>query len=179
MKKTTKIINDNGYGKSRNDINKENTIIINKIKKKRKNKKIIISILLVLITILIIADIYVLKNRNWIYKLDGESETFKSTNSLFVYDGKTYFLMIGNFEIKNQDILKEDIESVRLMCNDRLIIGSNTFITGMERENKGYNELFPKEVVNNLNDWYYEIKYKSDDGIKTEILKINNKEIRW
>ena len=51
MKKTTKIINDNGYGKSRNDINKENTIIINKIKKKRKNKKIIISILLVLITI--------------------------------------------------------------------------------------------------------------------------------
>ena len=112
MKKTTKIINDNGYGKSRNDINKENTIIINKIKKKRKNKKIIISILLVLITILIIADIYVLKNRNWIYKLDGESETFKSTNSLFVYDGKTYFLMIGNFEIKNQDILKEDIESV-------------------------------------------------------------------
>ena len=39
MKKTTKIINDNGYGKSRNDINKENTIIINKIKKKRKNKK--------------------------------------------------------------------------------------------------------------------------------------------
>ena len=42
MKKTTKIINDNGYGKSRNDINKENTIIINKIKKKRKNKKIII-----------------------------------------------------------------------------------------------------------------------------------------
>ena len=48
----------------------------------------------------------------------------------------------------------------------------------MERENKGYNELFPKEVVNNLNDWYYEIKYKSDDGIKTEILKINNKEIR-
>ena len=154
------------------------TIIINKIKKKRRNKKITISILFVLITILIIADIYVLKNRNWIYKLDGESETFKSTNSLFVYDGKTYFLMIGNFEIKNQDILKEDIESVRLMCNDRLIIGSNTFITGMERENKGYNELFPKEVVNNLNDWYYEIKYKSDDGIKTEILKINNKEIR-
>ena len=110
--------------------------------------------------------------------MDGESETFKSTNSLFVYDGKTYFLMIGNFEIKNQDILKEDIESVRLMCNDRLIIGSNTFITGTERENKGYNELFPNEVVNNLNDWYYEIKYKSDDGIKTEILKINNKEIR-
>ena len=33
MKKTTKIINDNGYGKSRNDINKENTIIINKINK--------------------------------------------------------------------------------------------------------------------------------------------------
>ena len=178
MKETTKIINNNGYEKNRNDINKENTIIINKIKKKRRNKKITISILFVLITILIIADIYVLKNRNWIYKLDGESETFKSTNSLFVYDGKTYFLMIGNFEIKNQDILKEDIESVRLMCNDRLIIGSNTFITGMERENKGYNELFPKEVVNNLNDWYYEIKYKSDDGIKTEILKINNKEIK-
>lgn len=177
MKKTTKITNNNGYEKNGNDINKENTIIINKIKKKSRNKKIIISILFV-ITILIIADIYVLKNRNWIYKLDGESETFKSTNSLFVYDGKTYFLMIGNFEIKNQDILKEDIESVRLMCNDRLIIGSNTFITGMERENKGYNELFPKEVVNNLNDWYYEIKYKSDDGIKTEILKINNKEIR-
>ena len=48
----------------------------------------------------------------------------------------------------------------------------------MVGENKGNNELFPKEVGNNLNDWYYEIKYKSDDGIKTEILKINNKEIR-
>lgn len=36
MKKTTKIINDNGYEKGRNDINKENTIIINKIKKKKK-----------------------------------------------------------------------------------------------------------------------------------------------
>ena len=115
------------------------------------------------------------KNQNteiWNYMLSEDK------NNLFVYDDKTYFLMIGNFEIKNQDILKEDIESVRLMCNDRLIIGSNTFVTGMERENKGYNELFPKEVVNNLNDWYYEIKYKSDDGIKTEILKINNKEIR-
>ena len=33
MKKTTKIINDNGYEKNRNDINKENTIIINKVKK--------------------------------------------------------------------------------------------------------------------------------------------------
>lgn len=39
MKKTTKIINDNGYEKSRNDINKENTIIINKIKKKGEIKK--------------------------------------------------------------------------------------------------------------------------------------------
>ena len=67
MKETTKIINNNGYEKNRNDINKENTIIINKIKKKRRNKKITISILFVLITILIIADIYVLNNSNWFY----------------------------------------------------------------------------------------------------------------
>ena len=40
MKKTTKITNNNGYEKNGNDINKENTIIINKIKKKRRNKKL-------------------------------------------------------------------------------------------------------------------------------------------
>jgi len=74
-------------------------------------------------------------------------------------------------------ILQNDIESVRLMCGDKLIIGADTFISGIEEENKGYNELFPKKVVNNLSDWYYEIKYKSNDGVKTEILKLNNKEI--
>lgn len=45
MKETTKIINNNGYEKNRNDINKENTIIINKIKKKRRNKKITIEVI--------------------------------------------------------------------------------------------------------------------------------------
>ena len=42
-------------------------------------------------------------------------------------------------------------------------------------ENYGYNELFPKDVVNNLDNWYLEISYKIDDELKTEILKLENR----
>lgn len=159
-----------------NKYNKNDDLIIREIRKNNILKKITICIVS-LVILLGFMCIYAVKNRNWIYELYGESETFKYNNSLFVYDGKTYFLTIGNFEIKNHDILKEDIESVKLMCDSRLIIGSDTFVSGIASENKGYNEMFPKEVINNLNNWYYEIKFKENDTVKTEILKVNNKEI--
>lgn len=180
MKKQIKKIADNNHIKKTYTKSEADELLINelrKVEKLEKIKKVITGVFILLIVSLIFTGIYIFKSKNWVYKLAGESETFTYSDSLFIYDGKKYFLIFGGFDIKNNNITKNDIESVRLMCGDKLIIGADTFISGIEEENKGYNELFPKKVVNNLSDWYYEIKYKSNDGVKTEILKLNNKEI--
>ncbi len=161
------------------EINRENEELIKKLlevhKKTLKYKKInrILNIICaLLIPILIYGFVWVYNNKDFMYILNGESDNFSYKNSLFVKSGNIYYLIYGSPKIKNEDI---EITDVRLKCDDRLIIGSNQFLEGVSREQKGYDELFPKEVVKNIDNWYYEITYILDGKEQVEILKLTNR----
>lgn len=146
----------------------------NKLKRSR-----IINILTIVISIIVIMIISILfmlnkqcKNEDFTYRLSGESENFSYYNAYFTLVNNKYYLHYGEVEINNKDIKK--ITNVTLKCNDRLIIGSDEFLSGVSEENKGYDELFPQEVVDNINDWYFEIKYTIKDNEKVEILRLKN-----
>jgi len=144
----------------------------NKVQKCKKINRILNVVCVLLIPVLIYCFVWVYNNKDFIYILNGESDNFSYNNSLFIKSGNVYYLMYGNIKIKNEDI---KITNVRLMCDDRLIIGSSQFLEGVSREQKGYDELFPKEVVKNIDNWYYEITYMLDDKEQLEILKLINK----
>ena len=97
---------------------------------------------------------------------------------MFLHDNGVYYLTFGEFNFKNENISKESIKDIRLKCNDRLIIASNTFLTGNTREQKGYDELFPKIVAKNVDDWYYEITYNINDEIIVERMNLINEPIK-
>lgn len=152
--------------------------LLSKEKKKYdKFKRIASAILVFLILITVTIGYLSYKNRDWGYILKGESENFIHDNSIFLYSNGTYYFMFGNFEFKNSSISEDDIVYVELKCGDRLIIGSSDFLSGSTKENKGYDELFPKEVANNVNNWYYEITYIVDGEKTTEILDIESESI--
>lgn len=181
---TTKIINElkNIYitdSKSKKNSYTYNVFTITEyeIKKIQKFNYIILTLIAIITAILISSGIYFINNRSFIYNMYGESESFSFNNSIFIFDGKSYHYMFGDLKIKNTNIQKDDIISVTLKCNDRLIIRSNTFLTGSTRENKGYDELFPNEVVKNLDNWYYEIEYKTNEGTLIETININSKKV--
>ena len=77
----------------------------------------------------------------------------------------------GELEYKTRDI---NITNVALMSGERLIIRSDSLPKGISIENYGYDELFPKEVVKNLDNWYLEITYSNSKETKTEKLELNN-----
>lgn len=157
--------------------NEKDKLLIMYIKEKKKERKIkylgIIALLIIFSMAIILAH-SILSNKSWSYMLKGESENFKYDNSIFIYDNKTYYYIFGNMLFKNDDIDENDIISIRLMCNDRLIVGSSNILTQALREHKGYDEYFSNEVVNDLDNWYFEIKYKYGEETKTEILNLKN-----
>lgn len=159
------------------DTEERNRLLIMYVNEKKKEKKrkwlgfIVIPIILIIILLL---SYSLFSNRSWAYKLSGESENFKYNNSIFIYDSKTYYYMFGTLDFKNESINEDSIVSIRLMCDDRLIVGSNNILYQPLREHKGYDEYFPDKVVKNLDNWYFEIEYKDGDNIKTEILNLKN-----
>lgn len=112
-------------------------------------------------------------NNDFGYDLYGESNNFIYYGASFIKASNKYYLNHGKLEAKNNEI---EITNVRLKCNERLIIGASKVLEGSSIENKGYDELFPKEVVDNINDWYYEITYTIKEKTNTEILPIENRE---
>lgn len=140
--------------------------------KKEKIKKRIINCTFIILTIICILSILWLKqNKDFLYKLNGESENFSYKNAIFLRSDKAYYLIYGNETIKNPNIT---LVSTELKCGDRMIIKSNEFLSGSSREFMGYDELFPKEVVKNIDDWYFEIIYMLDGKTYTEKLKLQN-----
>lgn len=140
--------------------------------KREKRKRIIInSTFIILIIITILEFFWVNQNKDFLYLLNGESENFSYENAIFLRDNRTYHLIYGNETIKNPDIT---LVSAELKCGDRMIIKSNEFLSGSSREFMGYDELFPKEVVKNIDDWYFEIVYMLDGKTYTEKLKLQN-----
>lgn len=111
-------------------------------------------------------------SEDFVYKLSGESENFTYYDAYFMLVGGKYYLFHGKVEINNEE--KKKITNVTLKCDDNLIIGSSEFLERTSEENKGYGELFPPEIVKNIDKWYFEIKYIEDKKEKTEILELSN-----
>ena len=146
----------------------------NKLKKYKTINIITIIMSVAIISILSICLICKkqVNNESFTYKLSGESENFLYYNAYFTLVDNKYYLHYGEVEINNKDIKKTT--SVTLKCKDKLIISANEFLNGTSEENKGYDELFPLEVVENIDDWYFEIKYIIKNKEKVEILKLEN-----
>lgn len=141
---------------------------------KRNERVLIVGILLfVLIVGFLLIVLYSTKNKNQvkIYSISGESENFYYNNALFISSNIKNIFVYGELENKTRDI---NITNVALMSGERLIIRSDSLPKGMSIENYGYDELFSKEVVKNLNNWYLEITYSNSKETKTEKLELNN-----
>lgn len=141
---------------------------------KRNERVLIVGILLfVLIVGFLLIVLYSTKNKNQvkIYFISGESENFYYNNALFISSNIKNIFVYGELEYKTRDI---NITNVALMSGERLIIRSDSLPKGISIENYGYDELFPKEVVKNLDNWYLEITYSNSKETKTEKLELNN-----
>jgi len=141
---------------------------------KRNERVLIVGILLfVLIVGFLLIVLYSTKNKNQvkIYSISGESENFYYNNALFISSNIKNIFVYGELENKTRDI---SITNVALMSGERLIIRSDSLPKGMSIENYGYDELFSKEVVKNLDNWYLEITYSNSKETKTEKLELNN-----
>ena len=141
---------------------------------KRNERVLIVGILLfVLIVGFLLIVLYSTKNKNQvkIYSISGESENFYYNNALFISSNIKNIFVYGELENKTRDI---NITNVALMSGERLIIRSDSLPKGMSIENYGYDELFSKEVVKNLDNWYLEITYSNSKETKTEKLELNN-----
>ena len=141
---------------------------------KRNERVLIVGILLfVLIVGFLLIVLYSTKNKNQvkIYSINGESENFYYNNALFISSNIKNIFVYGELEYKTRDI---NITNVALMSGERLIIRSDSLPKGISIENYGYDELFPKEVVKNLDNWYLEITYSNSKETKTEKLELNN-----
>ena len=160
---------------------KEDKAIVDyfKYEKKRSKKRITLFIItsILLITFILSTITYYINNygKIVIYELSGESENFSYTNGMFIKSNTKNILSSGELIVKNIEELSEsNIVSVILKSDNQIIIGGTT---NLSIEDNGYNEIFTKEKINNINNWYLEITYEDDDTIKTEKIKLNNKVI--
>lgn len=143
----------------------------------KKNKKIIIIALIIFIIFMsfFILGIYFLNNygKTTVYKLYGESENFTYLDGLLIKSNDKNILVQGKIISNNEDIIKtENIRHISLKSSNQIIIGGS--FGGINVEDNGYNEIFTKEKLNNLNNWYIEVIYNIEGQEKTEIIKIQN-----
>lgn len=167
-------MNNLTYGKRDEKRDKEITKILAENNKRYKTiKYFTIFAIIGVICALMIPIISLNSKSDFGYNLSGESDNFIYYDAAFIKASNKYYLHHGKLEAKNE---KVKITNVRLMCQDRLIIGASRVLEGSSIENKGYNELFPKEVVDNIDNWYYEITYTINGKANTETLNIENNE---
>ena len=148
--------------------------------KEFKNYKVLLISSLIVIAVFI-GVIVVLLNKNQskvkIYTISGESENFYYSNAMFVTSDIKNIYVYGDIESKSNKIEIKDISKITLKSGDRLIISSSSLPKQISVENYGYDELFPKEVVDNLDNWILEITYKNNKETNTETIKLNNQYI--
>ncbi len=141
------------------------------LKMKKSNIIVLSFVILILFIILALSFIILNNNKIKVYAISGESKNFYYSNALFVSSSNKYIYAYGDLTLKNKNI---EITSVALMSGNRLIVKSDSLPQGISVENVGYNELFPKKVVNNLDNWYLEITFNNDEGENTEKLNLTN-----
>lgn len=145
-----------------------------KIKKQQLKESIVVfTIVFTLIIILLIVLFLAEKNKNFRYSLNGESDNFSYRNLLFYRSGNSYNISYGDATVKNPDIKDNDIISVALKCDEYLIYRSSSFMNGLHSEKIGYDEMFPKNVVDNIDNWTIEIVYSLEDDEVTETIYLD------
>lgn len=141
------------------------------LKMKKSNIIVLSFIVLILFIILVLSFIILNNNKNKVYAISGESKNFYYSNALFISSNNKNIYVYGDLTSKDKNI---KITSVALMSENRLIVKSDSLPQGISIENVGYDELFPKKVVNNLDNWYLEIIFNNDEGENTEKLNLIN-----
>lgn len=141
------------------------------LKMKKSNIIVLSFIVLILFIILVLSFIILNNNKTKVYAISGESKNFYYSNALFISSNNKNIYVYGDLTFKDKNI---KITSVALMSENRLIVKSDSLPQGISIENVGYDELFPKKVVNNLDNWYLEITFNNDDGENTEKLNLIN-----
>lgn len=141
------------------------------LKMKKSNIIVLIFIVLILFIILVLSFIILNNNKTKVYAISGESKNFYYSNALFISSNNKNIYVYGDLTSKDKNI---KITSVALMSENRLIVKSDSLPQGISIENVGYDELFPKKVVNNLDNWYLEIIFNNDEGENTEKLNLIN-----
>ena len=130
------------------------------------------SIITILLIALIAFGFYSYEHRSFVYLLNANSEKFDFNNSFFIKASNKYYLNTGKVVVKDSSIKTDDIAIVSLKYNDELIVSSDDLNSKRLTENIGYNELFTKDKVNHIKDWYFEIEYKVDNETKKDILPV-------
>lgn len=141
------------------------------LKMKKSNIIVLSFIVLILFIILVLSFIILNNNKTKVYAISGESKNFYYSNALFISSNNKNIYVYGDLTSKDKNI---KITSVALMSENRLIVKSDSLPQGISIENVGYDELFPKKVVNNLDNWYLEIIFNNDEGENTEKLDLIN-----
>lgn len=141
------------------------------LKMKKSNIIVLSFIILILFIILVLSFIILNNNKTKVYAISGESKNFYYSNALFISSNNKNIYVYGDLTSKDKNI---KITSVALMSENRLIVKSDSLPQGISIENVGYDELFPKKVVNNLDNWYLEIIFNNDEGENTEKLNLIN-----
>lgn len=141
------------------------------LKMKKSNIIVLSFIVLILFIILVLSFIILNNNKTKVYAISGESKNFYYSNALFISSNNKNIYVYGDLTSKDKNI---KITSVALMSENRLIVKSDSLPQGINIENVGYDELFPKKVVNNLDNWYLEIIFNNDEGENTEKLNLIN-----
>ncbi len=153
---------------------------MNYTNKKTKRNLLMFTLIIFLLIIFTILFCYFINSYNKIvvYKLSAVNDNFRYINSTLTISNMKNILVLGNIQIANHDIDMEDIKTVCLKeSENNLIICKNVFFSGVLVEDYGYNELFDKEKLKNLDNWYLEITYTLDDREKKDILPVRNEEI--
>lgn len=141
------------------------------LKMKKSNIIVLSFIVLILFIILVLSFIILNNNKTKVYAISGESKNFYYSNALFISSNNKNIYVYGDLTSKDKNI---KITSVALISENRLIVKSDSLPQGISIENVGYDELFPKKVVNNLDNWYLEIIFNNDEGENTEKLNLIN-----
>lgn len=144
--------------------------------KKNRLKLIISGIVIFLIVLLSVLSIFFVnnyKNVN-VYILSGASDNFEYRDGLLILSNIKNINKTGRLDIKNNSIKSSDIKCLALKYKDKNISRRcGAQLDGIDYEANGYNEYFPEEVKNGINDWYIEVSYIQKDVEKKEIIKLN------
>lgn len=144
--------------------------------KKQKQKITIIFITLITLFILGFLFLFYLSNYNKVkgYNLSGNGQNFDYTEGFLLTSNIKYIYSFGRINIKNDQIKPIDIKNMELKVNDQIIVSGNNLQSKTIIEDFGYNEIFTKETINNLDKWTLTITYQLNNKTQTETINLKN-----